>query len=1540
MKKHIFLLAAIATITLLFPSIASSSSDVSGTFYVDDSFEVYISTDDNVQGTLISSGSDAEAPFTLTTGLTPGEVYYLHIKAMDSDSIAGFIGDFTIAGTEHRFSNGLTTLSTNTSDWVVSKTGWSGYVAASSYGANDAGPRPNRADISASAEWIWSSDEEADNLTYFSSTIMVNNPSPLAEYKFAEADWNGTANEILDSSGNGYHARAVSNSIHAFSSPALSGNPGTCSYAYQRDGAIQVTGLPLDTTTDGVKTTVTFWMNWDGTESTMAIGWDKYNLLFSNGGMGFNTSNSDLYGVSNAGLANAWHHITLEFTNGSVASNRMYIDGVEQTLTQRDSTPINNLALVDTELRIGGWSNDDGYRFSGLIDEVRVYQGTLSTAQITTIMNERYTCPQHPIAEYRFDGLSWNGTAGEVFDNTENEHHGVAIGMTTTESGKICSAGDFTAAGTGDYLSLAHTALNGLDDFSVSVWVNINTLSTSAILSGASASSQNSAIMFYSGSTSFSPYINEISVNLDSGDVGDGNWHHVVWTRSGTDHCYYVDGALVQCGNIARTAALSIDPGGLIIGQEQDSVGGDFDVNQAWDGLLDELMIFDTTLSDTEVTDIYANQNAGKNYEGNTRVCPVPATRVVEYRFEEPTWDGTDEEVIDSSGNDLHGRVKRNSQPLTSSPAILGNPGTCGYASQTDGSIEVSGLPLDTIAINGKTSVTFWMNWDGTSGVMPISWNEHDIYMASDSIGFNTFGGDIYGFSSAGLANEWHHVAIEFTNGDIYSNRIYIDGVEQVLSQRLGNGNNARAYVDTNLTVGGTPNSASYGFKGLIDEFRVYDNALSRAEIVNIMADTHACPSEQPHHFEIEHDGSGLTCDAENVTIKACANENCTNLSTSLITLDFLGDGALISSKTFTGSTTHSFNNTDAEILTLSVANASVLAINPLVCNDSAGNSCDINFTDAGFRFLYGAGTNTTVANQIAGTTFVETLQLQAVKSNNGVCEGLFSGATTVTLSQENIDPIGTDGLSFSINGSNIDKHPLSSSVSLNFTNESIATIPAPLYDDAGKIRLHANYNAGGIDLVGSSNAFWVSPSQLVLSAHNGINRLNGSTANSAVTHKAGDDFTLSVSALNSLNTITPNYSPGQIQLALKRTGPLLSESVNGNLSYANASSLSSSINPTFENVILSDFSEGVSTFNTAQYSEVGLLNLDVQDSDFGGEGIIIPATAVSIGRFVPHHFEQTIAENGLFQASCDSAISFTAYSGQKDQATSSKGAISYLTNPVLQISAFNKQGDITENYFEDSQGSANDFMKLDASAISIVSPTVDEDATGIDTNKLPIIADMDTGTLSQNDLTVLPNIVALPKGVLHYQLSSDDNFYYQRSANTIVQPFTANIDFPVTSIIDTDNVPATSTEDASPTGVEVYFGRLVLNNSYGPETEDLAQSMQVEYFQGTGFVLSSNDNCLAYDASKLTLSNISLDPSLTAVDGGVGRFNAGKTNAILLEAPGIGNQGELGLEYDAYEWLKYDWDNDGVHDDSPSAKASFGLYRGDDNLFHWRENL
>lgn len=226
------------------------------------------------------------------------------------------------------------------------------------------------------------------------------------------------------------------------------------------------------------------------------------------------------------------------------------------------------------------------------------------------------------VAEYRFDEANWSNTSNDVIDSSPNNNHGMAINTQPVE-GLVCNAADFSANATNDYISLNRAALNNASDFSISVWAKTSNRRSQSIVSGSSGRQHNELIMWFPRSSRFQPHLKGRNAgSIPITNIANNQWHHLVWTRSGTENCLYVDGVRSTCRNLSNQP-VSIANGGLIIGQEQDSLGGRFDINQDFEGLLDELIIFDYPLSATEVSDIRSNHLAGNGWDGQPRTCPT-----------------------------------------------------------------------------------------------------------------------------------------------------------------------------------------------------------------------------------------------------------------------------------------------------------------------------------------------------------------------------------------------------------------------------------------------------------------------------------------------------------------------------------------------------------------------------------------------------------------------------------------------------------------------------------------------------------------------------------------------------------------------------------------------------------------------------------------------------------------------------------------------------------------------------------------------------
>jgi len=974
------------------------------------------------------------------------------------------------------------------------------------------------------------------------------------------------------------------------------------------------------------------------------------------------------------------------------------------------------------------------------------------------------------------------------------------------------------------------------------------------------------------------------------------------------------------------------------------------------------------------------------------RVCSSVVSAVnllANFRFDECSYTGVPGEIIDQQGN-YHGISQSN--VTTSVDAQIEKALNITKAKQH---VQTS-IPLPA-----SYSVSTWFKkpTDNTGNryfILGAMENGGDLFYLDRNNGWRW--GVYDGKSTAALNgnysvnsldNNWHHMVLVY---HLNQTSLYIDGSFIEMLDLAPSG--TLQYIGTSFDD--VASNAPQGFRAPLDEFIVFDGPITADAISTIYhqqnsgnnydgstRDVISCPESVIDHYEIVHDGNGLTCAAEPITIKACTNSDCSSLSSESVSLDFTitspTAGTVIkASPTFTGSSSFTFNHTSAEKLTLSLAGATVAASHALECS-GAGGRCEMTFADAGFRFLYGDTKSEVVGHQTAGHSFEQSLWLQAVKSNNGVCEGLFSGPVAISLAQQNITPdlAFNAGLAFQTNGVNIAKYPsFTDGISLKFDSKSIAEIPSARYFDAGQIRLQAKYNKDNISLIGSSNDFWVKPDSFIITATNGNGALNGSSVASGITHKAGASFDFKVSAVNEAGGFTQNYRQGDGALELKvtRVAPLGS-AIDGQFTFAASASRKTSTTAKFEPATLSNFSDdekGQSVFNGAQYNEVGVINVDVQDKAYGGllgnEGLV-SANDLTIGRFTPAYFKQTVKDEGKLDAYhsdvglCE--IADWAYTGQRT--ADDKGTIGYSLAPKITITAFNAQGGKTANY---TLGAAEGFMRLPASGVEITLPKHDDRQQIVGSvagNPVGISASMETGTLGPN----VNDKGEVVSGQLLYTFSNNDHFSYARDDNSFLPPYLAQIPFLTKQITDQDFIslqsdPMTNEVDidaieklVAKDGVEIRFARMVLAHSYGSENADLRAPLAIEFYDETGFKTHTDDSCLtaaigAKKAGAKYTGNMSLwdyrliDIATDAIQVGdteasiSGVFDAGMQTQVLFSPPG--KQGALEWEYEVPAWLKFKWDaldanNDGnFYDDNPSAILSFGIYRGNDRIISWRE--
>ncbi|MGC9423057.1 DUF6701 domain-containing protein, partial [Vibrio sp.] len=369
--------------------------------------------------------------------------------------------------------------------------------------------------------------------------------------------------------------------------------------------------------------------------------------------------------------------------------------------------------------------------------------------------------------------------------------------------------------------------------------------------------------------------------------------------------------------------------------------------------------------------------------------------------------------------------------------------------------------------------------------------------------------------------------------------------------------------------------------------------------------------------------------------------------------------------------------------------------------------------------------------------------------------------------------------------------------------------------------------------------------------------------------------------------------------------------------------------------------------------SEVGVFDFSLEPpTSYLGLDLIeagLPIAVAStgpIGRFIPAYFDVSPMTVSL-AAACNSDEKAFTYLGQP---------FAYANNPGL--------------YLQPKSGSGSDTLNY------LIGPWWRYDNQWADRAYSDVI----------NDLTIdFTNELAAPvtrqspstSGVM----LSGEQLRYQKPVDPTV-PFTANVNLNLLAndlideegqvirkadLRDRDDVCYRTSysepcldytfENIDQT-MPLYWGRLTIEDVYGPETQGLDQPIYVEHYTSDGFVRTTEDNCTALPAitgfilqsdDYVVVAGDSAVPPQVLAEHTAGNFAQGK-RIVRFSAPGAGVRGVidtmLNLNTHNLMWLAEPDDEKKLEDqpwqyyfkDSTQGQVQFGLYRGNDRVIWWRE--
>ncbi|GAB4295320.1 MAG: hypothetical protein Kow0096_12060 [Thiohalomonadaceae bacterium] len=908
------------------------------------------------------------------------------------------------------------------------------------------------------------------------------------------------------------------------------------------------------------------------------------------------------------------------------------------------------------------------------------------------------------------------------------------------------------------------------------------------------------------------------------------------------------------------------------------------------------------------------------------------------YYMEESGWNGSAGEVEDSAAYGYDGTARNGLTTAVTTPAITGDPGTCRYGDfdGTDDYIELPGFPN----LTGDFTIMAWIRPNTHPG------GQQDWRIFADDQ--NNSGGYALSLHDGGVgrlrffsrgvrpvsldspavvsANTWSHVAIVHVAATD-RRYIYHNGVQVAVDSDWGGYSGSWGTDAGVATIGGEADGTAEGiarwrFDGLIDEVRVYSKPLTAAQIAQLMNTTHPCTAVATplHHIRVQHpSGSGVTCNATELTVIACADDTCATPYTDGVSGNLTATGTPAvnwpAGSTFaiplgSSSVTVPVQVTQAGTVVFGIDNVTPVPTDGAAECNFGTPACTFTAADAGFLFA--------VPDHAAETT--QTFTVSAVKKddNSLACVPAFASRTDVpvTFACAYSNPVsgyvpvrmgqGGTGTPLAADANSMCSAG-GQTLTLDFDPSGVAQDVRLIYADVGVLTLTATFSgaAGSSEenlVMTGSDSFVVRPHDFALSnisCADGTANPAAADADGAAFCRAGQSFNVTVTAHNAAGDITPNFgresTPESVALATTLVAPV------GGSNPVLAGSFGS---------FGEDCAGGPATAGTAcgtfTWPEVGIITLtpSVGDGDYLGAGNVTGTASGNVGRFYPASF----AVSHTPVVACGGAFTYAGLNGSKaGQPFSVTGT----------ITARNVGGATTANY-------AGAFAKLGTGEVTAVPMQGAAAAAGV----LTWNVDSLTFAAGEGDMNATARYAFTAEGgpqAMHLRVMADDG-------------------------------EASGEENDSGKAVEYRLGRLRLQNAYGAELADIAVPMQAEYYDAGGYYRRNDaDNCTALTlAGHLELRNPqtaggSWQSGDTTMTVGGGSTAALPINSPLVSgdaglvftAPGAGNTGYVDIRTSLatdHPWLGHAWNCDATAPNEACGRVNFGLYQGSPRHIYLRE--
>lgn len=716
------------------------------------------------------------------------------------------------------------------------------------------------------------------------------------------------------------------------------------------------------------------------------------------------------------------------------------------------------------------------------------------------------------------------------------------------------------------------------------------------------------------------------------------------------------------------------------------------------------------------------------------------------------------------------------------------------------------------------------------------------------------------------------------------------------------------------------------------------------------------------NHYRIEFTSGALSCAAKAITVRACADDDCTSESPLPSSVELYKGTEKYSDLTFTGSTQTDLWHMDggSVLLGLGVTNPT----GPYRCYiDGAlvdNSACLLTFEDTGLYF-------DVPDTQSCKTTAEFEVYAVTKDTQSQQCKPLFANESRSIDFSFDYDTPNNDDVnnraSLTLNSLNSPTSAVipggkSKALSVKFDANGKGKLSAT-YPEAGKVKLEANLTYKFTPPGAEEQELELTHSDKFVAAPAGFHFFNpkkskrcnsGDLYDSSceILAAAGANFSMQVKAVCwesddkdfSNNTALQNFVYSELPIH-----SVIDQPAGGSAGKLGVDKV---------NFIL-DGGKTAKLVSNQTWNEVGTMKVGLS-GNFSYQGVTITSDKSSsevFGRFTPAYLGVT-GNKPTISHSCDT---FT----YMDQPFAFNGG----AEPWIQVKGYAVDGvdgegklvsHETVNYQKDAWWRFKDKKLDDRNQWSQRSYTSTvgtiEDSAG--TTKSGVV-----------NYYTSPNRAILEGAQVQYA-----------RAVTPVAPFNADFNLVLhkDDVTDEDGICFKSgssgeclsftsesiNKDADGKVFELRYGRLLLDNGYSPQSESLRLPLRTEYVSAVTaaniptWITNAQDSCSVYntvtskDIGEIAATGMNMTlpadfPAITAHSNAALTLQSGTVlggvQQLYFTAPNT--PGEVRLKQHVSPWLKWYWNYDGNKPNDlydPRASAFFGTYRGHDKVIYWRE--